>query len=140
MTDDSPTPRCLTRAPIKVRWGDLDAFNHVNNATFLSYLEEARVSWLSGLPGIRLDDRIGPVLANSNVNYRRPVLWPNDLVVELFVERVGNSSLTMGHRLLSAADESVLYADGNVVMVWVDTATGASVPLPGAVRAACTAA
>ena len=78
------------------------------------------------------------MLANSNVNYRRPILWPNHLIVELSVERIGDSSLTMGHRLPSAADESLLYADGNMVMVWIDTDTdtGASVPLPDAVRAA----
>ena len=140
MSTDGAIRRCLSRAAIKVRWGDLDAFNHVNHATFLSYLEEARVSWLSNLPGISLDDRIAPVLANSNVDYRRPILWPNDLIVELFVERIGNSSLTLGHRLLSAADQSLLYADGSVVMVWIDTGTGASVPLPEAVRAACSAA
>jgi len=80
------------------------------------------------------------MLANSNVDYRRPILWPDDLIAELFVERIGDSSLTPGHRLLSAADQSLLYADGSVVMVWIGTGTGASVPLPEAMRAACSAA
>ncbi len=120
-----------------MRWGDLDAFNHVNNARYLSYLEEARVRWLSSLSGISsLTGRIAPVLAASQVNFRRPIEWPNALVVELFVERVGDRSLGLGHRMLSAADESVLYSDGSVVMVWVDRQTGKSVPLPEAVKAA----
>ena len=55
-------------------------------------------------------------------------------MVELFVEKLGTSSLTMGHRIVAAADSTVLYSDGSVVMVWVDTQTRNSVPLPEAVR------
>ncbi len=122
---------------MQVRWGDMDAFNHVNNAVYLQYLEEARVQWLEGLAGISLTDRIAPVLAASQVNYRKPIEWPNAIIVELFVERVGNRSLTMGHRIHSSTDPGVLYSDGSVVMVWIDTKTGASVSLPDAVRSAC---
>ena len=127
----------IHRTTISVRWGDMDSFKHVNNAQFLRYLEEARVQWLASIPGITLGDRISPVLASSNVNYRRPIEWPSNIAVELSIERIGNSSLTMGHRMLDAADASVLYSDGSVVMVWIDTQTGKSVPLPEAVRAAC---
>ena len=58
-------------------------------------------------------------------------------MVELFVERLGNTSLTIGHRIVHADDASILYADGNVVMVWIDKARGQASPLPEAVRAAC---
>jgi acyl-CoA thioester hydrolase len=125
------------RTTLGVRWGDMDAFNHVNNAQYLRYLEEARVQSLAGIPGISLNDRIAPVLAASNVNYRQPIEWPNEILVELFVGKVGNSSLTVGHRILSSTDASVLYSDGSVVMVWIDTQTGKSVPLPEAMKAVC---
>jgi acyl-CoA thioester hydrolase len=127
----------VARVVISVRWGDMDAFNHVNNAQYLRYLEEARVQWLAGIPGVSLADRIAPVLVASNVNYRRPIEWPNEIAVELFIEKIGNSSLTMGHRMSSSTDGAVLYSDGNVVMVWIDTQTGKSVPLPEAIKAAC---
>ena len=137
MTDPiDPSRGLVARVVVSVRWGDMDAFNHVNNAQYLRYLEEARVQWLAGIPGVSLTDRIAPVLVASNVNYRQPIEWPNEIVVELFVEKIGNSSLTMGHRMLSSADASVLYSDGNVVMVWIDTRTGKSVPLPEAIKAA----
>jgi acyl-CoA thioester hydrolase len=123
---------------ISVRWGDMDAFNHVNNAQYLRYLEEARVQWLAGIPGISLTDRIAPVLVASNVNYRQPIEWPSEIAVDLFIEKIGNSSLTMGHRMLSSTDASALYSDGSVVMVWIDTQTGKSVPLPEAIKAAAT--
>ena len=134
--DSQPSP-IIHRVAISVRWGDMDSFKHVNNAQYLRYLEEARVQWLASIPGITLGDRISPVLASSNVNYRKSIKWPSDVVVELSIERIGNSSLTMGNRMLDAGDASVVYSDGSVVMVWIDTQTGKSVPLPEAVRAAC---
>ena len=114
----------------------MDSMGHVNNAKYVSYLEEARVRWLVTVPGISLQDRIAPVVAATNVNYRAPIVWPNDIVVELFVERLGNSSVTIGHRIVGGKDGNTLYSDGNVVVVWMDTQTGRSAPLPEAVRAA----
>lgn len=126
----------LARVSISVRWRDMDAMGHVNNAKYVSYLEEARVRWMLGVEGMSLSDRIAPVVAATNINYRLPIVWPNDIVVELFVERLGNSSVTIGHRIIDQQDEGKLYSDGNVVVVWMDTQTGKSAPLPEAVRAA----
>lgn len=139
MDKEQPASReAVARVVIGVRWGDMDSFGHVNNAHYLRYLEEARVQWLASIPGVSLTDRIAPVLVASHVNYRRPIEWPETLAVELFVEKTGNSSLILGHRILSASgDEDTLYSDGSVVMVWIDTQTGKSVALPGAVRTAC---
>ena len=137
-TSPTPQPRQLARVPISVRWRDMDAMGHVNNAKYISYLEEARVRWMQGVPGVAMTDAIAPVVAATNVNYRAPIVWPNDIVVELFVERLGTSSVTIGHRIVDQKDERVLYSDGNVVVVWMDTRTGRSAPLPDAIRAATT--
>ncbi len=127
----------LIRVPLSVRWRDLDAFNHVNNSKFLSYLEEARLRWMMSLPGEWIDENVAPVVAAANINYRRPIAWPNEIVVELFVERLGTTSLTIGHRILDASNDATLYADGNVVMVWIDRQLGQAAALPDAVRRAC---
>ncbi|QNK02288.1 acyl-CoA thioesterase [Dyella telluris] len=124
-------------APIGVRWRDLDAFNHVNNSNYLTYLEEARLQWLQHVPGW-FDEHSMPVLAASEVNYRRPIEWPAQLNVELFCERLGNSSVTIGHRIINAHD-GALYSDGKVVMVWMDPASGKPVPLPQSIRDAAEA-
>ncbi|MEI7036905.1 thioesterase family protein [Fulvimonas yonginensis] len=121
-------------AAIGVRWRDLDAFNHVNNATYLTYLEEARLQWLSHVPGPWFDERSMPVLAASAVNYRRPIEWPAQLHVELGCTRLGTSSVTLAHRILDAQDADRLYSDGHVVLVWMDPASGKPVPLPQAIR------
>jgi acyl-CoA thioester hydrolase len=134
----APVPE-LIRIPLSVRWRDLDAFNHVNNSKYLSYLEEARLRWLITMPGMGLEDHIAPVVAASNLNYRRPIGWPGDVVVELFVERLGNTSITIGHRIVDAGDAGAVYCDGNVVMVWIDRDNGRAAPLPEFVRTACAA-
>jgi YbgC/YbaW family acyl-CoA thioester hydrolase len=130
-------PGELIRVPLSVRWRDLDAFNHVNNSKYLSYLEEARLRWMLAMPGMGMDDDVAPVVAASNLNYRRPIEWPGDVVIELFVERTGGSSLTIGHRIVDSKDGGTLYCDGHVVMVWIDRNSGRSAPLPESVRAAC---
>lgn len=133
----APALRVLIRVPLNVRWRDLDAFNHVNNSKYLSYLEEARLQWMLTMPGQGLDDHVAPVVAAATLNYRRPIEWPNEVMVELFVERLGKTSVTIGHRIIAREDASVLYCDGNVVMVWIDRGTGAAAPLPAEVRGAC---
>jgi len=121
---------------IESRWRDMDAFNHVNNASYLGYIEEARVRWFKSLSTDWAGETSAPVLASVTVNYKRPAHWPETLRIELSAERVGGKSLTLAHRIGSAQDREVVYCDGHTVLVWVDRA-GQSVPLPAAVRAAC---
>ncbi|WP_386066718.1 acyl-CoA thioesterase [Tahibacter sp. UC22_41] len=127
----------LARVPVGVRWGDLDAFNHVNNARFLDLVQEARLVWMAALDGEWMSDAFKPVLAATQMNYRRQLGWPADVVVELDVQRLGNSSLTIAHRIVAAGDDATVYADGHVVLVWIDPASGRSLPLPPAIRRAC---
>jgi acyl-CoA thioester hydrolase len=131
------TTRVLACVPVPVRWGDLDAFNHVNNAAFLVYAQEARLEWLAGIGGNWFDENAMPVVAAARVNYRRQLAWPARIAVELAATRIGNSSVTIAHRIVAQDDPACLYADGDVVMVWIDPGSGKPVPLPEAIRAAC---
>ena len=138
--DASPAQSDAVTAPLfvaslGVRWRDLDAFNHVNNANYLTYLEEARLQWLQQVRDW-FHAECMPVLAASELNYRLPIEWPAQLHVQLYGERVGNSSLTLAHRMVDAADGSCVYCDGHVVMVWMNPATGKPVPLPKTIREA----
>ncbi|HUA81663.1 MAG TPA: thioesterase family protein [Dyella sp.] len=134
-TSSSQVPLLYTAA-ISVRWRDLDAFNHVNNSTYLTFLEEARLQWLQRVPGPWLDEHAMPVMAASELQYRLPIEWPAQLHIQLFLARLGNSSMTIAHRIVDAADHDKLYCDGHVVMVWIDPATGKSIPLPQAIKEA----
>ena len=123
----------LFRLPIELRWRDLDAFNHVNNSNFMTYLEEARIRWFESLDEAWVTEETAPLLAAVQMNYRHPIPYPGSIAVELTADRVGTSSVTIGHRITSA-DGSVLHADGHVVMVWIDRRSGRPTGLPDAVR------
>jgi acyl-CoA thioester hydrolase len=122
-------PTVLFQHAIEPRWRDLDAFGHVNNSNFLTYLEEARIRWFETFDGQWVNDAIAPLLAAVQLNYRAPIDYPASIIVELFAERIGTTSLTVGHRIRSA-NGGVLHADGNMVMVWIDRATGRPIALP----------
>src|SRR5690606_17993327 len=131
MSDTTREP--LFRFPVTPRWRDLDAFNHVNNSNFLTYLEEARIRMFASLGKPWFDEHMAPLLAAGHSNHRAPTAYPSELVVELYADRVGNSTGTVGHRIVDAGDGR-LYPDGHVVMVWIDRASGKPTALPESSR------
>ena len=122
------------RMPIALRWSDLDAFNHVNNARYLTFLEQARIEWFETIGEPWVTEESAPVVASATLNFKRPIEYPAQVFVELFTERLGTSSVTIGHRI--AGVDGTLYCDGNVVAVWVDRRTGKATALPDVVRRA----
>ena len=129
MSDADKQPEVVFQHALEPRWRDLDAFGHVNNSNFLTYLEEARIRWFETFDGQWVNDAIAPLLAAVQLNYRAPIDYPSAIIVEMFAERIGNTSLTVGHRIRSA-NGNVLHADGHVVMVWIDRASGRPIALP----------
>ncbi len=130
------TPSILFRMPLELRWRDLDAFNHVNNANFMTYIEEARIRWFETSVEHWMTDQIAPLLAAVQMNYRLPIPYPAQISVEMSAERLGKTSITIAHRIVG--DDHRVYADGHCVLVWIDRETGRPVPLPEGVRAAAT--
>ena len=126
------TDSTVFRMPIPLRWSDLDAFNHVNNARYLTFLKGARIEWFDTVDEPWMTDEFGPVVATATLNFRRPIEYPASIAVELFTERLGNTSVTIGHRIVAA--DGTVHCDGHVVAVWVDRRSGKPVPLPAAVR------
>lgn len=123
------------RMKLSPRWGDMDAMNHVNNAVYLRYLEEARIQWLNAQDSAWFDDAHVPVLAQATLNYRLPITYPTTVVIELFTRRIGQSSLTVGHHIKDHKT-GALHCDGEVVVVWIDRHSGRASSLPDAVRRA----
>ena len=123
----------LYAMPLQLRWRDLDAFNHVNNSTFLTYLEEARIRWFESIGEAWVTEDFAPLLAAVQLNYRQPLPYPAEAEVSLFVDRVGTTSITIGHAIASP-DGATTYCDGHVVAVWIDRHNGRPCPLPPAIR------
>ncbi len=119
-----------------LRWSDMDAFGHVNNGRFLTYFEDARLLWLQALPQPWVSEALAPLLAAVQINFRQPLQWPQTIRIELSTQRIGNSSLTLAHRVIASDNSNVAYADGTSVMVWTDRQTGRPVALPAFIRLA----
>lgn len=118
-------------------WGDLDPYNHVGNVTHLRLIEECRARWMESVPSDWQGDAQGPVVANINLDYRRPIFWPARVSVSLIPLKVGRSSLVLGHEISAVEPahlDQPIYATGQTTLVWIDKKTGQSVPVPEVMR------
>ncbi|TVT48446.1 MAG: acyl-CoA thioesterase [Denitromonas halophila] len=119
---------------IPVRWGDMDAYGHVNNTIYFRYCEQARVEWLEqGGFMVSLDQSDGPVIINAACTFMTPVTYPATVIVRLYAGAPGRSSL-MNWYEISVEGEDTVYAEGSAKVVWMNHLTGKSVPLPESLR------
>lgn len=123
---------------LPVRWADMDVNTHVNNTRYFTYFESARLAWFESVRARGQRNGHGPVVAQTSCNYRRSIPYPETVLINLYAGAPGRSSFTTYYELLSQADPTIKYADGQAVMVWVDRATGKSQPLPDYVRSVLT--
>jgi acyl-CoA thioester hydrolase len=117
-------------ADVDVRFRDIDAMGHVNNAVYATYLEEARTAYFDEVLDASLAD-VQTVLANVALEFRRPVELGDDVTVAVRVPELGRSSIPMEYEV--RADGEVA-ATGEAVQVAVDGETGESRPIPEAWR------
>ncbi len=121
---------------LPVRWADMDINGHVNNARFFTYFESARLAWFEGVCARDQRNVHGSVVAQTACNYRRPIPYPETVLINMYAGAPGRTSFTTYYDVLSEAAPSLKYADGQAVMVWVDRATGKAQPLPDYLRSA----
>ena len=123
---------------IEIRWSDLDVYGHVNNAIYLTYLEEARDEWLGG----RLGDPgqvWNWVLVHVEIDYRRELALADDMAVATCrLDRIGTSSITTREEVRTV--NGTLAAEASAVLVVRDRESGRSRSLTTAERAAFVAA
>lgn len=133
---DEPAGRRM-HVPIHLRWGDLDAFNHVNNATMLKLLEEARVRvfWTpvvgdeapeTAVIDVGTDASVLTLIAHQEIEYLAPVPYRREpLDVQLWFGRFGGSSVEVYYEVYSPAgdDPQTLYAKASSTVVLVDAQT-----------------
>ena len=119
---------------IPIRWGDMDSLNHVNNAEYMRYFEEARVAWSQHHGFRKHREEGGMIIARATINYRKPVVYPGVIRSDIFTTRIGNSSFEL-HQTLTVEGEDVPAATGDYVVVWFDYAKDKSASVPARVRA-----
>jgi len=132
---------------IKVRGYHLDVYQHVNNARYLEFLEEARWQWLEEADAfnwliaqklafvvVNININYRPfVVVNININYRRPAVLGDRLIIESEVSQLSGRSGIIAQRVLLAED-GTLVADAMLTFVCIDLRTQKAVPLEGELR------
>jgi len=127
----------IYRHRLEVRFRDCDPMGHVNNAVYLTYLEQARFAhwravWgfnFEGLPG----NAPGVILARAEIDYRRPARYGDMLEVRISLDRIGRTSFGYSYVVVDQKEEVV--AEARSVQVMYDYGTGKPVPLPDEMKA-----
>jgi acyl-CoA thioester hydrolase len=126
---------------IPIRWGDMDAMGHVNNATYLRYFETVRLEWLFRIGAPPDPTRgSGPLIVNAFCNYIRQLEYPGDLLARHYVANPGRSSFDTFITLERVDQPGVLCSEGGATTVWTDYRAQKSMALPDWVRALITEA
>ena len=123
-------PRLLVHTSFQaIRWGDMDALGHVNNTAYFQYMEQARIEWAHALDPERGSHAggTGPVIVNASCTFLLPLVYPADLEVRMHLGDPGRSSVGSFYEIWHDGRK---YAEGAAKIVWVDLASGRSVPLP----------
>ena len=120
---------------IPVQWGEMDAYGHVNNATYFRYLESARVAHLEACGFLASYDRhrVGAILHSTECRFRQALRYPDTVQVGCRTTDMGEDRYTNAYRVVSLAHDTVV-ADGSGVIVSFDYERRAKVPIPSEVR------
>jgi acyl-CoA thioester hydrolase len=126
----------LFRHRLEVRFRDCDPMGHVNNAVYLTYLEQARFAhwravWgfdFEGLP----ENAPGVILARAEIDYRRPARYGDMLEVRISLERIGRTSFSYTYEIVDQEERVV--AEAKSVQVMYDYAAGKPVALSEEMR------
>jgi acyl-CoA thioester hydrolase len=117
--------------PVEVRYADIDAQRHVNNAAYFSYMESARGRYLQhlGLWDGKDFMTIGIILAEATCTYETPAVYGHPLRVGVRAARLGTKSLEI-HHTIEEADTGQEMAAGKAILVTYDYHLDQTIPIP----------
>ena len=120
------------KTPIQIRFKDVDAFKHVNNANHFTYLELARVKYFDDVAGQDMNwSKQGIILANAKVDYTLPILFKDTIFIYTKCSRIGNKSFDLAYKIIKEENgKEILMAEASTVLVCYDYEKGKSIPMP----------
>ena len=120
---------------IPIRWGDMDAMNHVNNTIYFRYLEIVRIDWMSSI-GCQPDPTgEGPVIVNAFCNFYKQLEYPGDVRVKMYVSDPGRTTFESWGTMERVDQPGVIYAAGGATTIWVNFPEQKAKALPDWIRA-----
>jgi len=120
---------------IPIAWGEMDAFQHVNNVAYFRYLESVRIAYFQELDLMEIMKRtgIGPILASVQCRFKIPLTYPDTVSVGVRVSEMGQDRFTMEHTVVSHRLEKVA-AVGEGLIISFNYRENEKAPLPAEVR------
>lgn len=126
----------IFRHSLDVRFRDCDPMGHVNNAVYLTYLEQARFAHWREVWGINFerlpDDTPGVILARAEIDYRRPAKYGDVLEIRIGLEKIGRTSFTYSYEVIDQEGREVAHA--RTVLVMYDYTNAKPSPISDALR------
>ena len=120
---------------IAVRWGDMDAMGHVNNATYFRYMETARIDWFRSIGCVPDAQGEGPVIVNAFCNFYRQFEYPDEVLLKMYVSDPGRTTYESWATMEKVAEPGVVCAAGGATTIWVNFPQQKAVGLPDWIRA-----
>lgn len=115
---------------IPIRFADIDAFGHVNNAIYLTYFEIARSSYWDEIIEWNWDE-LGIIIRQSLVDYLKPIHLNDEIYAYVKTSRIGNSSFDLDYVLVKTIDgKEEICTSGQTICVTFDYKSKLSVPIP----------
>jgi len=120
---------------IPVQWGEMDAFQHVNNVVYFRYFENARIAYFEKLDVIEFmkSTWIGPILAATSCRFKAPLTYPDKVLVAAKVTAVEEDRFMMDYRVVSTKNQKVA-AEGDGVIVTFNYRENKKVVVPEELR------
>ena len=122
--------RVVHEMRMPIRWGDMDAYGHVNNTVYFRYMEQARIEWITSLGYEVAPGRESMLMINGFCNFFKQLSYPGELILKTSIGTVGRSSLDVYTEMYLSIEPEVMVSEGGATMVWVDLTTNQSAPWP----------
>ncbi|WP_255532573.1 thioesterase family protein [Polynucleobacter sp. UK-Kesae-W10] len=113
-----------------IRWGDMDAYGHVNNTIYFRYMEQARVEWITSLGYQVAPGRNSMLMMNGFCNFYKQLSYPGELILKTSIGAIGRTSMDVYTSMALTTHPETEAAIGGATMVWVDLTTNKSAPWP----------
>jgi acyl-CoA thioester hydrolase len=122
--------RVVHEMRMPIRWGDMDAYGHVNNTVYFRYMEQARIEWITSLGYEVAPGRESMLMINGFCNFFKQLSYPGELILKTSIGTIGRSSLDVYTEMYLSSEPEVMVSEGGATMVWVDLTTNQSAPWP----------
>jgi acyl-CoA thioester hydrolase len=119
---------------VEVRFRDLDAMGHVNNAVFFTYFEEGRKHFSKKVFEVSDISDFKFIMAHIQCDFIKPIQFNDRVILQMWVKNIGTKSFSFEYRLVDFFDEAMVYATGKSIQVSYDYEKNRSIEVPAKMR------